>query len=91
MLFACHLFIFASLILIPNYEKLVGGKKELRTRLEAYQVLHEQMNAAFMTGSKQSVKEKRGEIVYEVKWSEQEGCVSYKLQKQQTICFSTIE
>ncbi|MFS0655331.1 competence type IV pilus minor pilin ComGE [Bacillus sp. 179-C3.3 HS] len=86
VLFACQLFLFTALILIPTYEKLLIEKKELRARLDAYQVLHEQMNIALMTGKKQSVKMKRGEIVYVFKWDQQKGCVLYKLQKRQTVC-----
>ncbi|MDM5298725.1 competence type IV pilus minor pilin ComGE [Bacillus pumilus] len=91
MLFSCHIFIFAALMLIPTYEHLLMEKKELSAKLEAYQVLHEQMNVAFIEGKRQSVKMKRGGIVYEVTWSKQKGCVLYKSQRQQTICFRYVE
>ncbi|MBD3858846.1 type II secretion system protein [Bacillus sp. 28A-2] len=87
MLFACHIFLFAALVLMPAYEQIMMGKKELRAKLEAYQVLHEQMNEAFIEGTKPAVKKKRGEITYELDWSKQKGCVSYKVQKKKTICF----
>ncbi len=87
MLFASHIFLFAALVLMPTYEKLIIGKKELRAKLEAYQVLHEHMNEAFIEGKKQTVNKKRGEVTYELNWSQQKGCVSYKVQKKQTICF----
>ncbi|MDR0125214.1 MULTISPECIES: competence type IV pilus minor pilin ComGE [Bacillus] len=91
MLLACHSFLFAALVLMPAYEKLMMGKKELRAKLEAYQVLHEHMNKAFIEGTKPSVKKKRGEITYELNWSKQKGCVSYKVQKKKTICFRYVE
>nr|WP_268557991.1 competence type IV pilus minor pilin ComGE [Bacillus xiamenensis] len=87
MLFACHIFLFAALVLMPGYEKLMMEKVELRAKLEAYQVLHEHMNKAFIEGQKETGKKKRGEITYELHWSQQKGCVSYKVQKKQTICF----
>ncbi|MGY4787996.1 competence type IV pilus minor pilin ComGE [Bacillus sp. OHL2] len=81
-LFACHLFLFAALVLMPAYEKLMMGKKEVRAKLEAYQVLHEQMNEAFINGTTSSIKKKRGEITYVFNWRKQKGCVSYKVQKR---------
>ncbi|BBP90695.1 hypothetical protein BsIDN1_43130 [Bacillus safensis] len=33
-----------------------GGKKEVRAKLDAYQVLHEQMNEAFINGTTSSIK-----------------------------------
>lgn len=90
-LFACHLFLFAALVLMPAYEKLMMGKKEVRAKLEAYQVLHEQMNEAFINGTTSSIKKKRGEIIYVFNWRKQKGCVSYKVQKKETICFRHVE
>ncbi|KAB3541407.1 type II secretion system protein [Bacillus safensis] len=90
-LFACQLFLFAALVLIPAYEKLMMGKKEVRANLEAYQVLHEQMNEAFINGTTSSIKKKRGEITYVFNWRKQKGCVSYKVQKKETICFQHVE
>lgn len=86
-LFACHLFLFAALVLMPAYEKLMMGKKEVRAKLEAYQVLHEQMNEAFINGTTSSIKKKRGEITYVFNWRKQKGCVSYKVQKKRPYAF----
>lgn len=86
-LFACHIFLFAALVLMPAYEKIMIGKKEVRAKLEAYQILHEQMNEAFIDGTKSSVKKKRGDITYVFNWDKEKGCVSYNLHKKQTICF----
>ncbi|MDR4250098.1 competence type IV pilus minor pilin ComGE [Bacillus pumilus] len=86
-LFACHIFLFAALVLMPAYEKMMIGKNEVRAKLEAYQILHEQMNESFIDGTKPSVKKKRGDVTYVFNWSKEKGCVSYKIQKKQTICF----
>ncbi|MBW4849711.1 type II secretion system GspH family protein [Bacillus safensis] len=89
-LFACHIFLFAALAIMPAYEKIMMGKKEVRAKLDAYQILHEQMNEAFIEGKKSSVKKKRGDNTYVFNWSKEKGCVSYKLQKKQTICFHQV-
>ncbi|WP_323641018.1 competence type IV pilus minor pilin ComGE [Bacillus pumilus] len=86
-LFACHIFLFAALVLMPAYERIMIGKNEIRAKLEAYQILHEQMNELFIDGTKTSVKKKRGDITYVFNWSKEKGCVSYKIQRKQTICF----
>ncbi|MFB8735162.1 hypothetical protein ACEQPO_18990 [Bacillus sp. SL00103] len=33
-LFACHIFLFAVLVLMPSYEKIMIGKNEVRAKLE---------------------------------------------------------
>lgn len=86
-LFACHIFLFVALVLMPAYEKIMIGKNEVAAKLEAYQILHEQMNGSFIDGTKSSVKKKRGDVTYVFNWSKEKGCVSYKIQKKQTICF----
>ncbi|MGD7062278.1 competence type IV pilus minor pilin ComGE [Bacillus altitudinis] len=91
MLFSCHLFLFAALVLVPSFEKLTIGKEELKAKLEAYQILHEYMNKAFIEGQKKSSTKKRGENTYELNWSQEKGCVSYKVQKKKTICFRHLE
>ena len=72
---------------MPAYEKIMLGKKEVRAKLEAYQILHEQMNESFIDATKSSVKKKRGDITYVFNWGKEKRCVSYNLHKKQTICF----
>ncbi|MER3125913.1 competence type IV pilus minor pilin ComGE [Bacillus pumilus] len=90
-LFACHIFLFAALVLMPAYEKIMMGKKEVRAKLEAYQILHEQMNEAFIDGTTPSVKKKRGDVIYVLNWSKEQGCISYNIQKSKTICFRHVK
>lgn len=78
-------------MLVPSFEKLAIEKEELRAKLEAYQILHEYMNKGLLEGQQELSKKKRGDITYELIWGQEKGCVSYKVQKKQAICFRHLE